>query len=87
MLLGLVIQDSKVRDYLLVYQEKYDKSNYLAFGGYTLENWQALKQDILNVVEKTEISEITQTEWGTRFKVRSQWIGLSGYPDTCLGVI
>jgi hypothetical protein len=77
---GLVIQDPKVRNYLLVYQEKDDKSGYLALGGYTLENWRLLKRDILNAVEGSEVSEIIQTDWGIRFKVRNQWSGLNSYP-------
>jgi hypothetical protein len=75
---GLVIQDQKITNYLLVYQPKDDKSEYLALAGYTLENWELLKRDILDAVEGAEVAEITPTGWGTRFKVKSEWNGLNG---------
>jgi len=53
-------------------------TSFLALGGYTLQNWQTLKQDILNAVEGAEISEIVTTDWGTRFKVKSQWNAING---------
>ena len=75
---GLVIQDQKITNYLLVYQPKDDKSEYLALAGYTLENWEVLKRDILNAVEGTEVLEINPTGWGTRFKVKSRWYSPNG---------
>lgn len=72
---GLVIQDQKITNYLLVYQPKDDKSEYLALAGYNLENWEILKRDILNAVDASEVAEVTSTGWGTRFKVKSQWYG------------
>ena len=47
---GLVIQDQKITNYLLVYQPKDDKSEYLGLAGYSNQNWQTLKRDILNAV-------------------------------------
>lgn len=75
---GLLIQEKKLTKYLLVYQAKDDKSEFLALAGYSLQNWQTLKQDILNAVEGAEIAEIVPTDWGTRFKVKSQWNGING---------
>ncbi len=75
---NLLIQDQKITNYLLVYQPKDDKSEYLALAGYNQENWQILKRDIMEAVEGTEIAEVTSTGWGTRFKVKSQWYGPSG---------
>jgi hypothetical protein len=74
----LVIQERKLTRYLLVYQIKDDKSEFLARAGYTLQNWQLLKRDILEAVEGAEVAEVTSTDWGTRFKVKSQWDGLNG---------
>lgn len=76
--LGLTIQDQKLTSYLLVYQAKDDKSEFLANAGYTLQTWEELRQDILRAVEDAEVSEIFETEWGVRFKVRSRWQGLNG---------
>ncbi len=75
---NLVIENPKLTRYLLVYQPKDDKSNFLAQYGYTLDNWQVLKQAIIEAVQGQEIDQITQTNWGQRFKVKSQWTGLNG---------
>ncbi|WP_107669962.1 DUF6883 domain-containing protein [Cyanothece sp. BG0011] len=75
---NLVIENAKLTRYLLIYQRKDDKSKYLGQYGYTLDNWQVLKQDIIKAVQGQEIDEITQTDWGQRFKVKSQWISLNG---------
>jgi hypothetical protein len=75
---GLVIQDRKLTDYLLVYQDEDDKSEFLALAGYRIQNWQRLKQDILKAVEDCEIEMVIPTDWGTRFRMRSRWEGLNG---------
>lgn len=77
---NLLIQDQKLTSYLLVYQEKDDKSGYLALAGYTLQNWQLLKRDILSAVASSGVTEAIPSAWGTRFKVKSQWNGLNGQP-------
>jgi hypothetical protein len=69
----LVIQNEKLTKYLLVYQAKDDKSQYLAEYGYTLQNWQILKQDILKAVEQVEVDEVTSTDWGIRYKIKTHW--------------
>ncbi|WP_363319185.1 DUF6883 domain-containing protein [Microcoleus sp. PH2017_01_SCD_O_A] len=69
------MQDQKSANYLLVYQPKDDKSEYLALAGYNQENWQILKRDIMEAVEGAEVAEVTSTGWGTRFKVKIQWYG------------
>lgn len=75
---GLVIQERKLTQYLLVYQVEADKSEFLAQAGYTRQNWQLLKRDILEATEGAEVAEVISTDWGTRFKVKSQWNGLNG---------
>ena len=72
---NLVIQDQKITNYLLVYQPKDDKSEYLALAGYNVQNWQTLKGDILEAVDGSDVAEVTPTDWGTPFKVKSQWNG------------
>ena len=74
----LVIQDPKITQYLLIFQEKDDKSQFLANAGYTLQNWEQLKADILSFVPGSEIFAIVETFWGLRFRVRSQWQGVNG---------
>ncbi|MEH2450697.1 DUF6883 domain-containing protein [Nostoc sp.] len=75
---GLVIQDEKITKYLLVYQPKNDKSRYLALAGYNLDNWELLKNDIINAIEGSEIAKFTPNDWGTQFEVKSEWSGPNG---------
>jgi hypothetical protein len=75
---GLVIQDPKLTNYLLVYQCKDDKSEFLARAGYMLETWQDLRQDILRAIEGATVSEVVLTEWGSRYLVRGRLAGLNG---------
>ncbi len=75
---NLVIENTKLTRYLLVYQKKDDKSKYLSQYGYTLDNWQLLKQAIIQSVEGQEIEEITETDWGKRFKIKSKWNSING---------
>lgn len=75
---NLVIQDAKITKYLLVYQPKSDKSGYLALAGYNLDNWEILKSDIIKAVEGSEIADVTPTDYGTQFTIKSQWHGANG---------
>ncbi len=75
---GLIIQEQKLTNYLLIYQPKDDKSEFLARAGYTLQTWQLLRQHILKAVEELDVTETIATEWGTRFRVKCQWSGLNG---------
>lgn len=72
MSLILIIPDAKIINYLLVYQPRDDKSEYLANYGYTQDNWQILKQDIINATQQSENIEITETQWGWRLKIKIQ---------------
>lgn len=75
---NLVIQDAKITKYLLVYQPKSDKSGYLAWAGYNLDNWEVLKNDIIKAVKGSEISDVTPTGYGSQFTVKSQCRGPNG---------
>ena len=76
--LGWIIQDRKLTHYLLIYQARDDKSEFLARAGYTLQNWKLLRRDILGAMEEAEVVEVTSTDWGNRFRFKTQWIGLNG---------
>ncbi len=77
MLPTLIIPDAKIINYLLVYQPKDDKSEYLANYGYTQDNWQLLKEDIIKATQKSQNIEITETDWGRRFKIKIQWYSIN----------
>jgi hypothetical protein len=75
---SLFLQDQKITQYLLIFQDKDDKSLFLAKAGYTLQNWEQLKEDILRFVPGSQIFATVETAWGLRFKARSQWQGPNG---------
>ena len=41
-----IISPNKLTNYLLISLPKDDKFQYLALGGYTLDNWQQLEKDL-----------------------------------------
>ena len=41
-----IISEKKVKEYLLSYSKRNDKSKWLAKAGYDYENWKKLEQDI-----------------------------------------
>ena len=53
----VIIPDTKISQYLLVYREQDDKSKYLALGGFTQTNPEQLKAAILELIKTTEIIE------------------------------
>ena len=52
-----IIPEPKLTKYLLVFKPRNDKSKFLAQAGFTLENWQALKTAIENLIESVEAVE------------------------------
>ena len=46
----IVIEKQKISDYLLVWKQKNDKSKFLNDLGYSLQNWEELKDDIEKIV-------------------------------------
>jgi hypothetical protein len=53
----VIIPDTKISQYLLVYREQDDKPKYLALGGFTQTNPEQLKAAILELIKTTEIIE------------------------------
>jgi len=53
----VIIPDTKISQYLLVYREQDDKSKYLAQGGFIQTNPEQLKAAILELIKTTEIIE------------------------------
>jgi hypothetical protein len=42
-----IIDDEKIKNYLLSERKRNDKSKWLATGGYSLNNWEKLKKDFV----------------------------------------
>lgn len=68
---GTVIAEEKLTKYLLVPLPKDDKSKFLAQAGYTLDNWQQLKQD-LRVQVLSQPAELIETNrYGKKYAIRA----------------
>ena len=72
------IPDEKIRDYLLRYQEKSDKSKFLALAGYTLSDYKLLIEDIREQFLPGEAVLQELTEDGELYRLRGTLTGPNG---------
>jgi len=73
-----LISDDKLTQYLLVPKKRNDKSQWLAQAGYTLENWQALENDLRNQVLSNVANPTEKTEYGQMYEIRAKLVGPNG---------
>ena len=73
-----IIAPAKLRDYLLVWRGKDDKSQWLATAGYTADNWQQLEQDLRFQILPLEAEFVEVTRFGQMFEIRGALAGPNG---------
>lgn len=73
-----LISESKLTRYLLVPLPTNDKSNYLRFAGYTVDNWQQLAHDLLTLGERNEATLERSSVYGISYSVTGQLTGPNG---------
>ncbi len=73
-----VFAPEKFLRYLLVPRPADDKSRFLAAAGYTLNNWQALEQDLREQILVLEATEVEQTKHGKVYEIRGNLRGPNG---------
>jgi len=73
-----IISEAKLTKYLLVLLPKDDKSQFIAQAGYTIENWQQLEKDLREQILPLEAIQITETEFGVKYRIRGSLIGPNG---------
>ncbi|WP_013324407.1 DUF6883 domain-containing protein [Gloeothece verrucosa] len=64
-----VIAQEKLTEYLLKFLPKDDKSQYLAQGGYTLDNWQQLEKDLREQILILEAQPTVKTQYGQKYQI------------------
>jgi hypothetical protein len=64
-----LIANQKLTEYLLIPLPKDDKSEYLAQGGYTLDNWQQLEQDLRQQILSLEAQPTVKTQYGQKYQI------------------
>jgi hypothetical protein len=74
---NVIIPSDKLTKYLLIFKQKNDKSKYLLQGGFTLDNWQKLKQAIEKLIKENEAIEDITDQYGTYYQVIGQLQGLN----------
>jgi hypothetical protein len=79
-----IIPESKLTKYLLIFKQRNDKSQYLAQGGFFLENWQSLNSAIKDLIHTNEAIQDITDEYGTYYQVNGI---LQGINQTKLPVI
>jgi len=74
----VVIPEDKLLRYLLLPREEDDKSRFLALAGYTLANWNVLREDLRELAQRYAISDVEESPYGTKYEVRGQLRGPNG---------
>ena len=72
----LSIAETKITRYLLIELPKDDKSKFLAQANYTLENWQTLKSDLIQLAQANPAEYLSITSYGMKYKIRGELRGL-----------
>jgi hypothetical protein len=65
----LIIPEEKLKQYLLVYKERNDKSGFLKSLGFELENWQDLAIEIAELAVSNEVRFEKHSEFGNLYSV------------------
>jgi hypothetical protein len=73
-----IIPDDKLIRYLLVYQARNDKSQFLAQAGFTQDNPALLRLAILSMINSGEAITDRTNEYGTFYQVEGALIGNNG---------
>ena len=74
----LIIKRRKLTEYLLLRQDKSDKSRFLERCGYTLDNVEALEEAIRDLVAANDATPDFGDDFGQRFRVTGQLPALVG---------
>ena len=72
------INSNKLTQYLLVSRKRNDKSLWLAKAGYTIENWQALEEDLRKLILLNDASLIEETKFGQKLILSGKLLGPNG---------
>ena len=73
-----IISPNKLTNYLLIPLPKDDKSQYLAQGGYTLDNWQQLERDLREQILTLEAQPTRKTKYGQKYQIIGSLICRNG---------
>jgi hypothetical protein len=72
-----VIDERKLREYLLVPRVEDDKSGFLSLAGYSLAKWRELESDLRRQLEGDAVL-IQTTQYGEMYHIKGQLTGPNG---------
>ncbi len=73
-----LIAPEKLCNYLLLFKKRNDKSRWLAKAGYTLENWQDLKEGLRKQILSIDAVFIEKTGYGQMYEIKGKLTGPNG---------
>ena len=73
-----IISEKKVKEYLLRYRKRGDKSKWLAKAGYDFNNWKMLKQDIRVQLLTREAVLVQVNKYGEVYEINGELNGPNG---------
>lgn len=73
-----LISNEKITQYLLIQKKRNDKSELLAKAGYTIQNWQVLKDDLKKQILTYEATPIENTKFGQVYEINRELTGPNG---------
>ena len=73
-----LIAYEKLTQYLLISRKRNDKFQWLAQAGYSLKNWQELKNDLRVQILPLEAMQIESTKYGQMCEIRGKLTGPNG---------
>lgn len=76
--LNAIISERKVKEYLLSYRNRSDKSKWLESAGYESENWKRLEQDIRMQLLIREAVLVQRNEFGDVYEITGNLNGPNG---------
>ena len=74
-----IISERKVKEYLLSYRKRNDKSKWLAKAGYDSKNWKKLQHDIRIQLLTRKAVLIQVNEYGDVYEIKGKLNGPNGY--------
>ncbi len=79
-----IINERKIKEYLLTPRAEDDKSGFFALAGYSLQTWRELERDLRREIEEGNALLIRTTQYGEMYHIKGQ---LKGPTGTSLDVI
>ena len=73
-----IIDERKLREYLLTERTEDDKSGFLALAGYIHNNWRQLEADLRRQALELDAELIRRTPYGDMYKITGRLIGPNG---------